>query len=255
MAVVRRTVGVKGCDDAPYVSVPMGTEPKRVTFVVPYYENPATLVRHLDRWSAISLTAPLAVIVVDDGSPECPAEPILKGRELPFSLRLYRIEVDVRWNWLAARNLGMEMAAEGWCVLTDIDHFVPSVTFLSLAMGRHDPATIYRFSRREHTGERIKPHPNSWFMTRAMFWRIGGYDETLSGHYGTDGEYRRRAAATAPIRILTDELDRHEFVLDSSTTRYLRKQPEDAAVAKLIAARGPDWKPRTLSFPWRRVLL
>lgn len=88
-----------------------------------------------------------------------------------------------------------------------------------------------------------------------MFWRIGGYDEALSGYYGTDGDYRRRCAATAPIRILRDKLIRHEFFMDSSTTRYLRKQPEDSAVSRIVAQRGNGWKPLTLSFPYREIHL
>ena len=42
-------------------------------------------------------------------------------------------------------------------------------------------------------------------------------------------------------------------VSDSSTTRYLRKQPEDAGVRQIIAARGKHWTPRTLSFPYHEV--
>jgi hypothetical protein len=30
-------------------------------------------------------------------------------------------------------------------------------------------------------------------MTRAMYDRIGGYDEALAGNYGTDGDFARRA--------------------------------------------------------------
>ena len=86
-----------------------------------------------------------------------------------------------------------------------------------------------------------------------MFWRVGGYDETLSGHYGTDGDWRRRCAATARMQILEDRLIRQEHDGDSSTTRYLRKQPEDAQVKHLVAARGTHWRPKTLSFPYHEV--
>jgi hypothetical protein len=121
--------------------------------------------------------------------------------------------------------------------------------------GHHDPSTIYGFSRREYNGLSAAPHPNSWLMTREMFWKVGGYDEALSGHYGTDGDWRRRMAAVAPIHILTDRLIRHEYQQDSSTTAYLRKQPEDAAVKRIVAKRGKGWKPKTLSFPYEEVHL
>lgn len=114
---------------------------------------------------------------------------------------------------------------------------------------------IYRLSRREHTGKAIHPHPNSMLMTRAMFWKVGGYDEELSGHYGTDGDWRRRCAATAKVLTLSDELVRHEYVGDSSTSGYLRKQPQDAGKKAIIARRGKGWRPKVLSFPYHEVEL
>lgn len=248
--VIRRRVSAPGCDDAPIVTV-MRSEQKRITLVYPYYENPRMLAKQIEHWSSMFRQAPcFQVTIVDDGSPT-PAANADFG-VMRYATALFRIEVDVRWNWLAARNLAMDNA-DGWCLLTDMDHVVPWETLQSLVWGAHDPNIIYRFSRVEADGTPVSPHPNSWFMTREMFWRIGGYDEALSGFYGTDGEYRRRAAATAPIRILTDRLVRHEFYLDASTTRYARKQPEDRAVQALVSSRGPDWKPRVLSFPWHSV--
>lgn len=240
----------------PIVTIAQGGAPKPVTFVYPYYCNPQFLRQHLSWWATFheQLRLHVSAIVVDDGSPE-PAEPIIRALPAPFQVHLFRIHDDRRWNWLAARNIGMHHAAEGWCLLTDIDHVVPETTLRSLVYGQHDPGVIYGFSRIEHTGEKLAAHPNSWFMTRAMFWKVGGYDEALSGHYGTDGDFRRRCAAVAPMQILSDRLVRHEYQGDSSTTRYLRKQPEDAAVKRLIEARGKHWRPKTLSFQYHEVAL
>lgn len=227
---------------------------KPVTIVVPYYCNPQFLRQQLTWWATYGpeLRTHVSAVIVDDGSPT-PAEPVVASRPAPFPVRLFRIEKDVRWNWLAARNIGLHYAPEGWVVVTDIDHVIPESTLSALVYGQHDPGVIYGFSRIEHTGEKLAAHPNSWFLTREMFWKVGGYDEALSGHYGTDGDWRRRCAATAPMHILSDRLIRHEYQEDSSTTRYKRKQPEDAAVKTLIAARGKGWRPRTLSFEHHEV--
>jgi glycosyltransferase involved in cell wall biosynthesis len=191
-------------DNAPVAVVEAGP-PKAVTFVYPYYENPDFFARQLDLWGSYpeQLRSRLQVIVVDDGSPDTAAEAVVKAHGAPLiaGLRVFRIEVDVRWNWLAARNIGMRHARR-WCVLTDMDHMVPAETLARLVGGDHDPEVIYRFSRKEATGDVIHSHPNSMFMTRDMFWKVGGYDEALSGHYGTDGEWRRRCAATAKILTL-----------------------------------------------------
>lgn len=234
----------------PVVKVLQGTQPKAVTFIYPYYESPQFLETQAETWRAYpaEVAEAVSLIVVDDGSPE----PVVKPDGLP-SLRLFRIELDIRWNWLAARNIGAHHAQDGWLLLTDMDHVVPSETARSIVFGQHDPSVVYAFSRREHTGAFVTPHSASFLLTRQVFWRIGGYDEALAGFYGSDGDFRRRVVQTAPIQVLTDVLVRHEYVSDASTTRYLRKQPEDAAVQRIVAARTPDWRPKTLSFPYHEV--
>jgi hypothetical protein len=251
-------MGAPGCDDAPVVEIELSDYPRPVTLINPYYDNPRWFAQQLFHWRALpdDLKAQLSIIVVDDGSPDFPAEDVVRERGATLgvrSFRLFRIEVDVRWNWLAARNIAAHHADDGWLALTDIDHVVPGETLRTLVFGRFNPDRIYRFSRREHTGQAIHPHPNSWFMTRQMYWMIGGYDEACSGYYGTDGDYRRRCAAAAAIRIMADQLVRYEYVDDSSTTRYKRKQPEDRRGREIMRARKRGWKPKTLSFPYHEI--
>jgi len=241
------------CRALPLVSVTWGDAPKPITIVFPFYENHGFLAEQIASWRhewPTEIRPYVSVILVDDGSPT----PLTIASPPPVPTRVFRIEQDVRWNWLAARNIGAHHAATTWIVLTDMDHTIPGPTLTAIVYGQHDPATIYAFARREHTGAAIAPHSASFLLTRDLFWTIGGYDETLSGYYGTDGDFRRRAAAHAPIVVQTNAtLVRHEFVGDASTTRYLRKQPEDAVVRTLIAQRRSGWRPKTLSFPYHEV--
>lgn len=259
MALVREGValmGAPGFDDAPIVHVTTGM-PKLIQFVYPYYENPIFLAKQLDMWHMYPQLVKdnIRAIIVDDGSPLTPAVRVLRGCVLPFPIRLFRIDVDVRWNWLAARNIGMKHSQDGWCVMTDMDHVIDSDTAIRLVLGKYNENVIYRFSRRESSGAPIHPHPNSMLMIKRMFWKVGGYDEALSGHYGTDGDWRRRCAAKAKIQTLRDELVRYEYVDDSSTTGYKRKQLEDAGKKAIIAQRKSNWRPKTLSFPYHEEML
>lgn len=249
-------MGAPGFDDAPFVDVGRAVV-HDVTFVYPYYENPKFLARQLSIWSSYpdDVRRRIHVIVVDDGSPSSPAVDVIGSHRVDIDLRLFRIDVDVRWNWLAARNIGAYHANDGWLVMTDMDHVVEPQLARFLVEGAFDPGVIYRFSRCEYTGLPVHPHPNSMLMMRSMFWRIGGYDEALSGHYGTDGDWRRRCAATAPVKTLRWALIRYEYVDDSSTTAYKRKQPEDAGKKAVIAKRGKGWRPKTLSFPYHEKAL
>lgn len=255
-------MGAPGWDDAPLVDIRAGRKPKPVTLIWPYYDNPQTLAEQLERLAALphSVRDYLSVIVVDDGSPTHPAEAVFKGSQFLFGeappARLFRIKVDIRWNWLAARNIAMRHAAEGWAALTDIDHSWPLMTLAGLVAGAHDEACIYRFRRYEFkTGVEIHSHPNTFFIHKTTFWKVGGYDEALSGFYGTDGDWRRRCAASAKILTLKDYVERNEHNGDSSTTRYKRKQPEDAGKKAIIRKRGKGWRPRVLSFPYVEVQL
>jgi hypothetical protein len=245
-------VGKPWSGDLRTVTVPTTAVAKPVTIVLPFYEAHEFLQTHWQTWWSYpeAIRRHLSAIIVDDGSPR----PVALPEKRPFTVRLFRIDVDIAWNWLAARNIGAHYAPEGWLLLTDMDHVMPVETAHALICGKHDPNVVYAFSRREHTGQAIHPHSASFFMTRLMFWQIGGYDERLSGVYGTDGSYRKRVASTAAMKVLEDELIRHEYVADSSVTRYERKTPamREARRKRFALVQGGA-PPKVLSFPYHEV--
>lgn len=235
---------------------------RAVTFICAYYENPGMLLEQQRAWQAYpgDQRAKFHAIVVDDGSPTRPARPHVIGLNIA-SFRLYRIGVDVRWNWLACRNLGVAMATTDWVLLTDIDHVLPPATLYALLTEPLEADCVYRFSRVDApTLTPYKPHPNSWFLTRKMFDVIGGYDERFSGYYGTDSEFRERVQAHARQIILRgDPLVRYprDVIADASTTTYGRKEPQDREnVTRIRDARAKvkNWRPLRLTFPYERLV-
>lgn len=228
---------------------------RSLTLVLPYYENPGMLAEHQRVWAAYpdALKARLHVIVVDDGSPMRPARPVVTKSGVA-SFRLYRCGVDVRWNWLFCRNLALSQTTTEWALMTDIDHVMPEATLRSLTERALWPNRVYRLSRVDAPALiPYKPHPNTWLLTRAMFDRIGGYDERFSGFYGTDFDFRDRArAAAARVEMLPDLLIRYprDVIADASTTTYGRKEPRDKPnVLRILKERGQS-APKRLTFPW-----
>lgn len=216
------------------------------------------LRRHYDAFAAFpkEIRDHYRIIIVDDGSPKHPAFP--PEKKIGVKVEVYRMKVDVRWNQDACRNLGASHA-EGWMLLTDIDHMLPVLTATRLVRGEFDEGCIYKFARvSEPEMEPYKTHPNSWFMTREMFDRTGGYDERFAGWYGSDGDYRDRVLAAAPLVQLDCPLVRipREVTPDASTTAYKRKTEEDGFNIKRIKderAALTEWKPLRNQFPWERV--
>lgn len=236
---------------------------KNATLILPYYDNPTMLleqIRVIGSWPE-KIRNRWSLIVVDDGSPDAPASEAFKhipDGELPVLTSLYRLTVDIPWNWIGARNRGVERCGTEFFLMTDIDHLVPAETARKLVEAYHDPKTGYRFSRVSAPDlSPYHPHPNSWFMTKTHFDRVGGYDERFSGGYGTDKEFMNRVTSRSRRVVILDEVlirVGREVIPDASTTRYERKTAKDAerkARVRAMIAENP--KQLRLSFPWETV--
>lgn len=237
-----------------------------ITIVLPHYQNVGMWAEQQKVWADLpaKMRARLHVVLVDDCSPkdQRPGPKSVTVHDLG-SLRIYRLLEKKRWNWLACRNLGAKVATTEWVLLTDIDHVIPRATLERLTGDRMSDRVAYRFSRVTATGvwpydvatlPPYKPHNDTWFLQRSLFFdpRVGGYDERLSGCYGTSGEFSDRVkhAANATV-ILSDIIIRYprEIIADASThpSVYTRKNdPEnDAELKKRKEERAQikDWKP------------
>lgn len=237
------------------------------TLVMAYYENAGMLrvqARKLLELPA-DIRANLHVVVVDDGSPKHPAAEAVGGSLVTLlleslgSYQVWRMGVDVRWNQDACRNIGVRQAPTKWAMLTDMDHVVPEATWRRLMAGKLKKSRVYRFGR--VTAPEMTPyklHPNSWALTVATYWQVGGYDETLAGNYGTDGDFFNRVRRTCELEDLPEFLIRYprELIPDASTTTLERKSQVDKEnINRLIKARADSAAPLLhFSFPCTRVL-
>lgn len=238
------------------------------TLVMAYYDNAGMLREHYRRWLGLpgDVRANLHVILIDDGSPNAPAFHALEpGQWLDLktglaSCQLWGMDVDVRWNQDACRNIGAREAKTSWLLLTDMDHVVPADTWRHVMGTKLLKSRAYRFARvNAPAGDIYKPHPNSWAMARGLYWQVGGYDEALAGHYGTDGDFLVRTKREAQVYELPVPLIRYprEVIPDASTTTLTRKSDEDrATINRLVKGRAenPSWKPLHFSFPCQRLL-
>lgn len=250
---------------------------RSLTLVLPYYDNAGMLKEHQRIWATFpeDLQRHLHVIVVDDGSPHAPAHAAVNGVAAELgSFQLFRVGVDVRWNWLTCRNIGAFHAKTEWLLLTDIDHVLPERTLDKLLTIPLDEDTVYRLSRIDAykpwpyaledcpIREKKKFHPNTWLLTRQMYDDVGGYDERFSGCYGTDYDFRDRVHKTAKavVTLNNQVLVRYprEVLPDASTTVFTRKgdpvNDADLRQRRINRDTIEGWKPLRLTFPYQQLL-
>lgn len=237
-----------------------------LTLVYPYYDNGAMLERHLDEWSryAPAVKAALRAIVVDDASPTDPA--LGHWRSPGFPVELYRIKQNIIWNVPGARNLGMHTAPEGFSLLTDIDHLLcgEDAARLVAALGSaapHETGQFFVPSRRWADGRPLGPHTNSYVLTRALYWRVGGTDEDWSGWWGAGEHVFRATINSMATRVELENVYLTHFgradIADASTTEWGRRDSKyhwgnnPALLAKV--KRAPYRPDRPLRFDWEKI--
>ncbi len=232
-----------------------------ITFVYSYYNNGNMLLEHQKYWNKYpdEIKEQLEIIITDDCS-KVPAKDFIQKSDL--DLKLYRIKIDIPWNWLACRNIGAHYAENKWILMTDIDHLVDKKTIKKLySKNDLNEKNIYLFNRKDAPNlTPYKPHDDSYFMTKKMFWKIGGYDETLSGFYGTSGSYRKRAEQISPlIRFKSLYLIRYpaNVIWDANTKGLKRKDSKRKELIKPLMKLKTEnnWTDiKVLSFPYERVI-
>jgi len=238
-----------------------------VTLIVPYYRNPAMLLRQAEEWARYPLG--YRVIVVDDGSPSDPAHEVLPDS---CTADVYRITTDVPWNRNGARNLGAHVSGTTWILHVDIDHVLTASQAVELKALELGDEKWYRFRRwrrgradatrqkdalpdSETFGE-IKPHIDSFLCPRKMYWRAGGYDEDFSGSLGGSSLFLQHMTEIAPPEVLQEvrlEVHTTDSVPDASDIHLSRDRSRYARIrAEKRAAGDPkpsDW----LRFEWERM--
>lgn len=229
----------------------------KFTLVMAYYENGKMLERHFEEWQTYP-KKDFKIILVDDGSQNDPA--INHIEKIPFPLELYRIKKDIPWNQNGARNLGMTHA-EGWCLITDMDHLLSKDQFEKLYKLELSTTTHYVPGRKKLNEEWYKRHPNSYILHKDLYWKAGGYDESFSGYYGTDSTFRRQLAKVSERvelqKIFYLTLFGRKDIKDASTRNYGRKGSEyqvgrNPELAARKRTNPPPIPP--LNFPWERQL-
>lgn len=161
---------------------------QELSYIVPIYieKEKSDIFRQLLKWYetySSDLLERIQFIFVDDHSPlkiDIPAD-------CKLHYTLARVDDDIMWNQGGARNLGVHLAKTSKLILTDLDHLFPEALMVEI-LDAKEPQALYMF-RREKDGQKIYPHPNTFFCTKATYFKALGVDEEFCGHYGFEDIY------------------------------------------------------------------
>jgi hypothetical protein len=160
-----------------------------LTLVMAVYGQPQMLAKQL---AEISLYSPeicrkLSLVIVDDcGAPAVDTRGIELAAGFLKSAQLFRVDKDIPWNQMGARNLGMHHSS-GWCVMLDPDMVLDGDTVerMMKAAERMHRGRVMKFALRHvGSGKLDMTSPNTWLLHRDDFFAVGGYDEDFAGNKG-----------------------------------------------------------------------
>ncbi|ANW96824.1 hypothetical protein AXE80_11270 [Wenyingzhuangia fucanilytica] len=165
----------------------MGLNKIDISYIIPIYKgnkNNFDLENKIDLYSEYDkqVLNKIHFIFIDDCSP-IPLE--IKNKNINYTL--VRITDDIMWNQGGARNLGVTLASSPKLILTDLD-ITFSENILKDLINKRIPNELYTF-KRVFKGDKIKPHPNTFFCSKHTYYKSLGVDEEFCGNYGYEDIY------------------------------------------------------------------
>ena len=223
------------------------------------------------RMLPLYFAAKMELVIVDDhGSPVATIPKDIRDR---FPCKLFRVDENIAWNQMGARNLGMQEASAKVAVMLDPD-MVPTPLvwdkIMWAAENLHE-GTVVKFSLTGSDGGFIHSSPNTWILHTSDFFSIHGYDEDYAGNKGWSDvalmhtlnsafKIERRPDILVPYLLNTDGVEDAQVTsLDRSVQVNAKKHK---AIWHEIQRRyGGNWakwakkkKKPVVRFPWTRIL-
>ena len=161
-----------------------------LTIVMAVYGQPLMLKKQLESirsWPG-EVRNHLTVVIVDD----CGNPPVAVGDIETFAdsllheVKLLRVEKDIPWNQMGARNLGMHVS-RGHCLMIDPDMVFDGeiITRMRQAAAKLARGHVLKYGLKHvNSGRLDMSSPNTYMLHRDDFFAVGGYCEDYAGHKG-----------------------------------------------------------------------
>lgn len=158
-----------------------------LTICMAVYGQPKMLAHQLatiDGYSQAVLDNLNVIIVDDHGDPEVEE---WDAMQLSVnSVQLFRVDDDIPWNQMGARNLAMQHA-KGWCLMIDPDMVFSAEIMVRMLAAQEilQRGQVLKYGlKHKRSGKLDMSSPNTYMIHRDDFFKVGGYDEDFAGNKG-----------------------------------------------------------------------
>ena len=239
-----------------------------ISFVMAVYGQPLMLEKWWETLRSYDdgvLDKVHLVIVDDHGDPAVEVPDDIRAM---LDVRVYRVDDNIPWNQMGARNLGMKGAVTNWCLMLDPDMVVePAVAKRLLQWPKRlSRGQLVKLGLRYTNDVLDNSSPNVYFLHKEDFKRAGGYDEDYAGHKGwsdvqflhtlTGLKFRFVRAGDLWVRYYrpADIADATVKTLNRSVQHNRRMHINKMGRAKQgwVKWAAANW-PKTIRFKWSRV--
>ena len=185
-----------------------------ISIIIGYYRNKGMLEYQLASINkyAKHIRDQFEFIVIDDGSPDMPAVDVINNSDTEgMNLKLFRVDKDIPWNQVYARNLGATKAENELVFFLDIDHVIPEGMAEYLSTLKVNAGEYHTFGRRKvlrldpYTYRNVNPSNCLFVISKSDFFRVGAYDVDFCGNYGySDAWLKHRMTVGGIKKVLHD---------------------------------------------------
>ena len=229
---------------------------KLITIILSYYNQPRKMLeKHLTLWKYFPpyIQKYFTFLIIDDASRESIQEFLSQKEYQKLDLHLFQVQEDLYCNIAGVRNLGAVKTQTPFLLMLDMDTLVNKTMaeqLVKLAQNNINNQLVFKFLRRTADPQHPKNntfHPAVCLIRKEDYWRIGGCEEDLVGHYGyTDPCFWLRAQGKVRIIFLRDIIllydEEGEADINRDTT-HNQKIYEDRM-------KNNNWSDKYLRFKW-----
>jgi len=164
-----------------------------ITICLSFFNQNDMLKFHIETWKNYSdeIKSKVKFSIVDDCSKthieDIISEEMIKG----IDIKIYRVHDDLICNIAGVRNLAAKECQTEWMIILDMDTVIPeeSIKQIIELAEKNEKDVAYKFNRKvpnkpKHE-KNNKPHPAVCLIRKSDYWKAGGCEEDLVGHYGS----------------------------------------------------------------------